>query len=158
MLYNMMHRSEDMKDPIEVYFDNQIGIIVVEKQETKDKKKKPIKDALGTEHVGVVISLTSSPSLLRVISKRLKRVYLFKILNPRLKTFSAMYEMLMKASDKNRNFFHINLRFTAVFCGSLSAYWSFKSFYINYRKMKERNRKHYFHTKGAAAQLLLHFF
>lgn len=28
-LYNVMHRSEDVKDPIEVYFDNQIGIIEV---------------------------------------------------------------------------------------------------------------------------------
>lgn len=41
-LYNMMHRSEDVKDPIEVYFDNQIGIIEVETGEIKEKKKKPM--------------------------------------------------------------------------------------------------------------------
>lgn len=40
-LYNMLHRSEDIKDPIEVYFDNQIGIIEVETEESKEKKKKP---------------------------------------------------------------------------------------------------------------------
>lgn len=51
-LYNMMHRSEDVKDPIEVYFDNQIGIIEVETQETKEKKKKPTQVAKGTESGG----------------------------------------------------------------------------------------------------------
>lgn len=39
-LYNMMHRSDDLKDAIEVYFDNQIGIIEVETQEPETKKKK----------------------------------------------------------------------------------------------------------------------
>jgi len=41
ILYNMMHCNEDMKDPIEVYFDNQIGIIEVESEEVKEKKKRP---------------------------------------------------------------------------------------------------------------------
>lgn len=34
-----MHRSEDIKDPIEVYFDNQIGIIEVTTEDTAPKKK-----------------------------------------------------------------------------------------------------------------------
>lgn len=51
-LYNMMHRSKDLKDPIEVYFDNQIGIIEVETQQTKEKKKKPTKVAKGSTHRG----------------------------------------------------------------------------------------------------------
>ncbi|AKB36997.1 Type I restriction-modification system, restriction subunit R [Methanosarcina siciliae C2J] len=49
ILYNMMHRSEDIKDPIEVYFDNQIGIIEVETQDKKEKKKKTTQVAKGTE-------------------------------------------------------------------------------------------------------------
>jgi len=40
ILYNMMHRSEDVKDPIEVYFDNQIGIIEVTTYEFNHKSKK----------------------------------------------------------------------------------------------------------------------
>jgi type I restriction enzyme R subunit len=40
-LYNMLHRSEDIKDPIEVYFDNQIGMVEVVAYESKKKKKKP---------------------------------------------------------------------------------------------------------------------
>jgi type I restriction enzyme R subunit len=44
-LYNTLHRSEDIKDPIEVYFDNQIGIIEVETKPTPEKKKKVTKVA-----------------------------------------------------------------------------------------------------------------
>lgn len=44
-LYNSLNRSTDTKDPIEVYFDNQIGIIEAETHPTEDKKKKPTKVA-----------------------------------------------------------------------------------------------------------------
>ena len=47
MLYNMLHRSDDVKDPIEVYFDNQIGIIEVVVEESKNSKKKPTTVAEG---------------------------------------------------------------------------------------------------------------
>ena len=47
-LYNMLHRSEDIKDPIEVYFDNQIGMVEVVAAESKTKKKKPTEVATGT--------------------------------------------------------------------------------------------------------------
>lgn len=46
-LYNMLHRSEDIKDPIEVYFDNQIGMVEVVAEETKKKKRKPTEVATG---------------------------------------------------------------------------------------------------------------
>lgn len=46
-LYNMLHRSDDIKDPIEVYFDNQIGMVEVIAEETKKKKKKPTEVATG---------------------------------------------------------------------------------------------------------------
>lgn len=41
ILYNMMHRSDDVKDPIEVYFDNQSGIIEVTTYDSKPKPKLP---------------------------------------------------------------------------------------------------------------------
>ena len=47
-LYNMLHRSEDVKDPIEVYFDNQIGMVEVIPEESKKKKTKPTEVATGT--------------------------------------------------------------------------------------------------------------
>lgn len=48
-LYNSINRSEEVKDPIEVYFDNQIGIIEVQTKPTEEKKKKETKvaQALG---------------------------------------------------------------------------------------------------------------
>lgn len=51
-LYNLLNRSEDIKDPIEVYFDNQIGIIEVVPEEPKTKKKKPTEVATGTQPGG----------------------------------------------------------------------------------------------------------
>ncbi|MCY7406859.1 MAG: type I restriction endonuclease subunit R, partial [Alkalinema sp. CAN_BIN05] len=38
-IYNRLHRNDDVKDAIEVYFDNQIGIIEVETKEPEPKKK-----------------------------------------------------------------------------------------------------------------------
>mgnify|MGYP001800855547 FL=1 len=38
-IYNRLHRNNDIKDAIEVYFDNQIGIIEVETQKTPKPKK-----------------------------------------------------------------------------------------------------------------------
>jgi type I restriction enzyme, R subunit len=46
-LYNILHRSEDVKDPIEVYFDNQIGMVEVVPKEPEKKKKKPTQVAKG---------------------------------------------------------------------------------------------------------------
>lgn len=46
-LYNMMHRNENVKDPIEVYFDNQIGIVEVVAEYPKPKNKQPSKVAEG---------------------------------------------------------------------------------------------------------------
>jgi len=45
LLYNIINRSDDVKDPIEVYFDNQIGIIEVQTYETEAKTKKETKVA-----------------------------------------------------------------------------------------------------------------
>lgn len=47
MLYNLLNRSEDDKDPIKVYFDNQIGIIEAETNDTEKKKRKPPEPATG---------------------------------------------------------------------------------------------------------------
>lgn len=53
-LYNILNRSTDDKDPIEVYFDNQIGIIEVETHSTEDKKKKTtqVAQAPGDYNIG----------------------------------------------------------------------------------------------------------
>lgn len=52
-LYNRLYRTDDLKDPIEVYFDNQIGIIEVETKVPEPKKKRETKvaEADGTYKV-----------------------------------------------------------------------------------------------------------
>jgi len=44
-IYNKLYRTDDVKDSIEVYFDNQIGIIEVETQAPEPKKKRETKVA-----------------------------------------------------------------------------------------------------------------
>ena len=46
-LYNLLQRSDEIKDPIEVYFDNQIGIVEVIAEESQEKTKKPTEVAEG---------------------------------------------------------------------------------------------------------------
>jgi type I restriction enzyme R subunit len=46
-IYNRLYRTDDIKDAIEVYFDNQIGIIEVVTQTPDPKPKKPTKVAEG---------------------------------------------------------------------------------------------------------------
>ncbi len=46
-LYNLLHTSNVVKDPIEVYFDNQIGMVEVVAAEPVKKKKKPTVVAIG---------------------------------------------------------------------------------------------------------------
>ncbi len=48
-LYNQLHRSDEIKDAIAVYFDNQIGIVEVETQETEPKKNRETKVAKGKQ-------------------------------------------------------------------------------------------------------------
>jgi type I restriction enzyme, R subunit len=51
-LYNKLNRSKDVKDPIEVYFDNQIGMVEVVAAEPKTGKKKPAVVATGSQFGG----------------------------------------------------------------------------------------------------------
>jgi len=46
-LYNLLHRSDDIKDAIEVYFDNQIGIIEATTYDLPPKEKKAMRVAEG---------------------------------------------------------------------------------------------------------------
>lgn len=52
-IYNKLHRTDEVKDAIEVYFDNQIGIIEVETKDPEPKKKQATKvaEATGTYNI-----------------------------------------------------------------------------------------------------------
>jgi len=47
-LYNMLHRPEEIKDPIEVYFDNQIGMVEVVAKDSPKTGKRPTVLAEGS--------------------------------------------------------------------------------------------------------------
>jgi type I restriction enzyme R subunit len=51
-IYNQLFRPTDIKDPIEVYFDNQLGIITVETESAQPQPKKPLKIAEGKANYG----------------------------------------------------------------------------------------------------------
>lgn len=71
-IYNRLYRTDDIKDAIEVYFDNQIGIIEVETQKPEPRKKKITEVAEGKE-------LTSNEyqfNVLAIIEARNKEEYL----------------------------------------------------------------------------------
>ncbi len=52
MLYNLLHQHGTNRDPIEVYFDNQIGIVEVVPEAPQPKKEKPIQVAEGIPGYG----------------------------------------------------------------------------------------------------------
>lgn len=47
MLYNLLNRHNEIKDAIDVYFDNQIGIVEIVPTDSKSKNKKPTQVAEG---------------------------------------------------------------------------------------------------------------
>ena len=67
MLFNLLGRNDDVKDPIEVYFDNQIGIVEVVAEEPKEKKKKATKVAEAGDSGGYS---TGQFDILAVIAAR----------------------------------------------------------------------------------------
>lgn len=68
-LCNMMHRSKDVKDPIEVYFDNQISMVEVVADKPKRKVKK-LQMLLRARRQVKGDSLISWRLLLLVMSRR----------------------------------------------------------------------------------------
>ncbi len=71
-LYNMLHRSEDIKDPIEVYFDNQIGMIEVLPDDQK-RRRKSQQNLLWAHHRALVASLIFWLSLPPVTNRKQRR-------------------------------------------------------------------------------------
>jgi type I restriction enzyme, R subunit len=128
-LYNIMHRSEDVKDPIEVYFDNQIGIIEVETSETKEVEKRPTKVAEGKESFG-----PHQYDILSIIEARNKH---------EAKTAELISEFEAKIKDffdyvKNAN---EGMRLIVKMKSHVSEAEIYDDFAKMYRKYKALNRK-----------------
>ena len=134
-LYNTMHRSDDIKDPIEVYFDNQIGIIEVELQEPKEKAKKPPKVATGSEPEG------NYPfDILAIIMARneqeAKTGSLIQDFESKIKTF---FEYVQNAPEGKRLIVKINSHVSEA-----EIYGDFAKIYRRYKALNRQKVGEYF--------------
>ncbi len=134
-LYNMMHRSDDVKDPIEVYFDNQIGIIEVVTYEPVEKKKKPLKVAEGAEYGG-----GSQFDILKIIAARNEQEALVgsMILDFDLK-IKDFFDYVRTASEGERLIVKIKSH-----ASEAEIYDDFAKLYRRYKALNRQNVGDYF--------------
>lgn len=134
-LYNILHRSEEIKDPIEVYFDNQIGIIEVTTYETKEEKKKPTKVAESKESYR-----THQFDILDIITARneheAKTGLLIEEFEAKIKDF---FDYINKSSDGERLIVKIKSHVSED-----EVYDDFGKIYRRYRALNRRRIGDYF--------------
>ena len=128
MLYNVINRSGEDKDPIEVYFDNQIGIIEVQTYDPKAKSKKETKVAQAPALYG-----DSKFDVSKIIAERNKQEAKIGEL---IKEFEAKVEDLFKfvreSSDGQRLIVKIK--------SHVNEHEIYSDFARLYRKYKALNR------------------
>lgn len=128
-IYNMLHRSEDIKDPIEVYFDNQIGIIEAAAEETKEKKKRKPKVAEGKEP-----GQPHSYDILRIIEARNEQqaalAELIKDFETKIREF---FKFALESKDGERLVVKINSHVAED-----EIYDDFSKIYRRYRALKRK--------------------
>lgn len=129
-LYNQLHRTDDIKDPIEVYFDNQIGIIEVETKEPEPKKKMETKVVQGKEPSNTVHQF----DILAIIEARNEQED-FK--GERIKEFESkiqdLFQYVRESEEGKRLIIKIN--------SNVSEDEIYNEFAKIYRKYKIINRK-----------------
>jgi type I restriction enzyme R subunit len=135
IIYNMMHRSKDVKDSIEVYFDNQIGIIEVETIDNGEKKKKTTKVAQGAES-----GHNYEFDILGVIARRneqeAKTGLLIQDFESKIKDF---FEYVRNTSEGKRLIVKINSR-----SSESEIYDDFAKIYRRYKALNRQNVGDYF--------------
>ena len=135
IIYNMMHRSKDVKDSIEVYFDNQIGIIEVETTDKGEKKKKTPKIAQGAES-----GHNYEFDILGVIARRneqeAKTGLLIQDFESKIKDF---FEYVRNTSEGKRLIVKINSR-----SSESEIYNDFAKIYRRYKALNRQNVGDYF--------------
>jgi len=134
-LYNMVNRNEDVKDPIEVYFDNQIGIIEVKTEETKEKKKQPTKVAEGKNPYG-----GHQFDILAIIEARNeKEAKTGELIKEFEKKIIDFFKYVLKASEGERLIVKIRSHVSEI-----EIYEDFAKIYRRYRALKRNEVGDYF--------------
>lgn len=134
-IYNMMHRSSDVKDPIEVYFDNQIGIIEAQTEEPKKKTKKAVKVATGREP-----GKPHAFDILRIIEARNEQqaavAELIKDFESKIREF---FKFILGSKDGERLVVKINSHVAET-----EIYDDFSKLYRRYRALHRKTVGEYF--------------
>lgn len=129
-VYNRLHRTDDIKDAIKVYFDNQIGIIEVETQQPEIKKKKSTKVAQGKEPSNTVYQF----DILAILDARNEQE---NLKGERIQEFeskiSDLFEYVQNSDDGKRLIVKIN--------SNVPEDEIYEYFAKIYRKYKVLNRK-----------------
>ena len=134
-LYNIINRNEDVKDAIEVYFDNQIGIIEVKTEDTKKKEKKPTKVAEGKERKG-----TYQFNILEIIEARNQQEAVRGLLIEEFETkIKSFFEYIILSSDGERLIIKMKSHITES-----EIYEDFAKIYRRYRALKRAEVGDYF--------------
>ncbi len=134
-IYNILHRQQDIKDPIEVYFDNQIGIIETIAEESKSKKKKTPRIAEGRES-----GQKHKYNILRIIEARNEQqaalAELIKDFELKIQDF---FQYIKDSKDGQRLVVKINSHIAED-----ELYEDFSKIYRRYRALKRKTVGDYF--------------
>jgi type I restriction enzyme R subunit len=138
-IYNMMHRSGEVKDPIEVYFDNQIGIIETTSQPYKKKKKqKPAKVAEGTPP-----GPPHGYDILLIIEARNKdQAALAELIKEFAAKISDFFRYVLESKEGERLVVKINSHVAED-----EIYEGFSKIYRRYRALRRKKVGEYFFTE-----------
>ena len=134
-IYNLMHRSGDVKDPIEVYFDNKIGIIEAATTEPKKPTKKAPKVAEGK-----IKGPPPAFDILRIIEARNEQqaavAELIKDFESKIREF---FKFIIESTDGERLMVKINSHVAET-----EVYDDFAKLYRRYRALKRKVVGEYF--------------
>nr|WP_316348351.1 DEAD/DEAH box helicase family protein [Desulfuromonas acetoxidans] len=134
-IYNMLHRSDDIKDPIEVYFDNQIGIIEAVVEKNKVMKKRGPKLAVGTEPGG-----GHQYDILKIIEARnADQAVLASLIKDFEAKIAAFFDFVRNSKEGERLIVKIN-----SFVAEEEIYEDFGRIYRRYRALKRKTVGDYF--------------
>jgi len=135
-LYNTLNRSEDTKDPIEVYFDNQIGIIEVKTEPTPEKKKNETKvaEAPGEYTAG------NQSSVLKIIEARnAQQATVGKLIEEFAQKIEDLYEYVRNSQEGKRLIIKIKSHVSEE-----EIYDDFAKIYRRYRALNRQKVGDYF--------------
>jgi type I restriction enzyme R subunit len=135
-VYNSVNKSQDTKDPIEVYFDGQIGMVEVQTTPTEEKKKKPtqVATAPGEYNAG------NQSSALKIIAARnAEQANVGKLIEEFAAKIEDLYEYVRNSTEGKRLIIKIKSHVSED-----EIYDDFAKIYRRYRALNRQKVGDYF--------------